>query len=307
MKDLLKKHKLVLISAVVAVAVLVIAFFAGGTLSDNTKTVVSSSASTSDTENYTEAETVSETVAETTSSDNKTEKKEQKNKDKKKTESKTDSSQTKNSTNEVVKKEKQSSNTIVSGSDKSSAKSNNISSRLNQSSSSMGNKGQKDKYLTDPIPEGKPKPVEPQEQETKNNIITCTFSISCSTILDNIEDLDPPDKIELVPDDGWILKPTKVEFKDGESVFDVLQRVCKDNNIHMEFSFTPIYNSAYIEGINNLYEFDCGSNSGWMYSVNDWYPNYGCSRYVLQDGDVVEWKYTCDLGYDIGGSNAIGN
>lgn len=305
MKDLLKKYKLILLSAVVAVAVLVIAFFAGGTLSDNTKTVVSPSASTADTANYTEAETVSETVAETTSSDNKTEKNEQKNKDKM-SESKTDSSQTQKSTNAVVKSAEQSSNTAVSGSDKSLVKSDKTSSRLNQSSNSTGNKGQKDKYLTDPIPEGKPKPVEPQEQETKNNKITCTFSISCSTILDNIKDLDPPDKIELVPNDGWILKPTKVEFKEGESVFDVLQRVCKENNIHMEFSFTPIYNSAYIEGINNLYEFDCGSNSGWMYSVNDWFPNYGCSRYVLQDGDVVEWKYTCDLGIDIGGSNAIG-
>lgn len=43
-----------------------------------------------------------------------------------------------------------------------------------------------------------------------------------------------------------------------------------------------MYNSAYIEGINNLYEFDCGSLSGWMYKVNEWFPNYGCSRYVLK-------------------------
>ena len=33
---------------------------------------------------------------------------------------------------------------------------------------------------------------------------------------------------------------------------------------------------------------------------------YGCSRYRLQDGDVVEWKYTCDLGNDIGGGEAVG-
>ena len=59
-------------------------------------------------------------------------------------------------------------------------------------------------------------------------------------------------------------------------------------------------NSAYVEGINNLYEFDVGSLSGWMYNVNGWYPNYGCSRYQVKDGDVVEWRYTCDLGYDLG-------
>ena len=82
--------------------------------------------------------------------------------------------------------------------------------------------------------------------------------------------------------------------------FDVLQRVCRDNAIHMESNWTPVYNSAYVEGINNLYEFDVGSLSGWMYNVNGWYPNYGCSRYQLKDGDVVEWCYTCDLGYDLG-------
>ena len=61
-----------------------------------------------------------------------------------------------------------------------------------------------------------------------------------------------------------------------------------------------MYSSAYVEGINNLYEFDVGSLSGWMYNVNGWYPNYGCSRYQVKDGDVVEWCYTCDLGEDLG-------
>ena len=161
------------------------------------------------------------------------------------------------------------------------------------------NKG-KDKYETDPVPEGKPLPVEPEDQQVdKKKSYTCTFSIECSTILNNLADLDP-DKRELVPSNGVILAPTKVTFYEGESVFDVLQRVCKEKGIHMESSWTPIYNSAYIEGIHNLYEFDCGELSGWMYRVNGWYPNYGCSRYQLADGEVVEWRYTCDLGNDVG-------
>mgnify|MGYP000547412666 FL=1 len=68
----------------------------------------------------------------------------------------------------------------------------------------------------------------------------------------------------------------------------------------MEYSFTPVYNSDYIEGINNLYEYDCGRGSGWMYCVNGWYPNYGCSRYIVQPGDEIEWHYTCDFGRDLG-------
>ena len=123
-------------------------------------------------------------------------------------------------------------------------------------------------------------------------------------ILDNMEKCDKQ-KRELVPEDGWILEPTEVVFFNGESVFQVLKRECKRRKIHMEFENTPIYNSAYIEGINNLYEFDVGELSGWMYSVNGWYPNYGCSRYALKDGDVVEWRYTCDLGFDVGGGYAV--
>ena len=37
-----------------------------------------------------------------------------------------------------------------------------------------------------------------------------------------------------------------------------------------------------------------------MYRVNGEFPNKGCSDYELNDGDVIEWAYTCDLGRDIG-------
>ena len=164
----------------------------------------------------------------------------------------------------------------------------------------------KDKYLTDPVPEGKPKPVEPEDTSVNTaKTYTCTFSIECSTILNNLSMLDPA-KLEMVPSGGVILSKTTVTFYEGESVYDVLQRLCKEKGIHMEAEWTPIYNSAYIEGIHNLYEFDCGALSGWMYKVNGWYPNYGCSRYQLKDGDVVEWRYTCDLGNDVGGAYAVG-
>ena len=166
--------------------------------------------------------------------------------------------------------------------------------------------GTKDQYLTDPVPAGKPNPVEPDENNiNKGQTYTCTFSIECSTILNNLDMLDP-EKLEMVPSNGVILETVTVTFYEGESVFDVLQRLCKEYGIHMEAEWTPIYNSAYVEGIHNLYEFDCGALSGWMYSVNDWYPNYGCSRYQLKDGDVVQWRYTCDLGNDVGGGYAVG-
>lgn len=137
------------------------------------------------------------------------------------------------------------------------------------------------------------------DEEVSGSSHKCTISISCATILNNMSDLKSG-KEEFVPSDGWILAASEVEFTEGESVHDVLQRVCKDAGIQMESSFTPAYNSAYVEGINNLYEFDCGQLSGWMYNVNGWFPNYGCSKYTVQDGDVINWVYTCNLGKDVG-------
>ena len=107
-------------------------------------------------------------------------------------------------------------------------------------------------------------------------------------------------KADYVPADGVILPVTETTFYEGETVFDVLQRLCRENDIPMESSWSPMYNSAYIEGIAQLYEFDCGELSGWMYSVNGVWPDYGCSGYTLHDGDTVVWSYTCDLGRDVG-------
>ncbi len=135
----------------------------------------------------------------------------------------------------------------------------------------------------------------------ENKKLTCTLSIRCDTILNNMN-LLKEEKKAMVPSDGVILETTTVTFSEGESVFDVLKWVTREQRIQMEFEFTPMYNSAYIEGIHNLYEFDCGDLPSWMYKVNGWFPNYGCSRYQLKQGDVIEWVYTCDLGKDVGGA-----
>ena len=69
----------------------------------------------------------------------------------------------------------------------------------------------------------------------------------------------------------------------------------------MDCVYSANYGSVYVQGINHLYEFSCGELSGWMYKVNGVFPNYGCSKYVLKNGDKIEWVYTCDLGRDVGG------
>ena len=134
-------------------------------------------------------------------------------------------------------------------------------------------------------------------QDTQN---LCTITIRCDTIFDNADALEEA-KAPYVPEDGVILPVTPVEFIPGETVFQVLQRVCEASELQLEYSWTPLYDSYYVEGINHLYEFDCGFESGWMYKVDGWFPNYGCSAYELQGGEEIVWYYTCKgLGTDVG-------
>lgn len=147
-------------------------------------------------------------------------------------------------------------------------------------------------------PDNSSKPDDPPKPETK---MSCTIEIRCDTILNNMGDLKKG-LDEFVPADGTILPTTTVTFTQGETVLDVLERVCTEWGIQLEYSWTPAYGSYYIEGINHLYEFSCGQQSGWMYKVNGWFPNYGCSKYILDDGDEIVWCYTCKgLGADVGG------
>ncbi|MDF2615801.1 MAG: hypothetical protein K0Q47_456 [Sedimentibacter sp.] len=149
----------------------------------------------------------------------------------------------------------------------------------------------------------KPYPAGLIEDDTeKSSQLKCTLSVTCTTVLDNMDILNP-EKKEIVPEDGIIFQEQEVVFYEGDSVFDVLLREMKNNKIHMEYVMTPLYDSNYIEGIGNLYELDCGELSGWVYLVNGLSPSYGSSSYKLSDGDVVEWKYTCNLGRDVGAEN----
>ncbi len=139
---------------------------------------------------------------------------------------------------------------------------------------------------------------------------TVTVSIRCDAILENYDDLDPSLRSEeFVPSDGMILPPTEYVLREGDTAFDILSRAVRYNKIQMEFQGADknSFGSVYIQGINYLYEFSCGPHSGWLYKVDGEFPNYGCSKYKLHDGQNIEWIYTCDLGMDAGYTWAEGD
>lgn len=157
-----------------------------------------------------------------------------------------------------------------------------------------------------PSQEEKPSQEQPEEKEDKKNPEDeapkegehkVFISIRCDTAVDKGMNLDSQ-WAGIVPSSGTILAKTKVEFQEGDTVFDVLCRIRDTYKIHVSYRGTN--GAQYVDGINNLYEFDGGRWSGWMYCVNDWYPNYGCGQYAVKNGDVIEWNYTCNLGRDLG-------
>ncbi len=147
-----------------------------------------------------------------------------------------------------------------------------------------------------------------EQQETRQEqatpIVAATekqyvyIEINAYSILNNMDQLQVGKDV-FVPNDGVILPMTKIEIQDGDSVMDILKRLCDATGIQLEYSYLPIYESHYIEGLNHLYEFDCGQGSGWVYKVNNWKPNYGVSQYIVKEDDVISFNYTCDYGNDL--------
>lgn len=152
----------------------------------------------------------------------------------------------------------------------------------------------------DEKPSENPLPITEEAAEEVPQEDFVTITISCKKAVLNYDKLSEEAKNSLVvPESGIILPETRVLIKGGETVFDVLKKVCMENKIHLESSYTPVFESAYIEGINNLYEFQCGPLSGWMYSVGGDFVGHGSSSHVLKAGDKIVFEYTCDLGRDL--------
>lgn len=131
---------------------------------------------------------------------------------------------------------------------------------------------------------------------------TVTLEIESKSLVSH-EDLLKPELRAFVPTDGVILEKQAYVLREGDTAFDLLQRATRYHQIQMEYQGANdnAFKSAYIQGINYLYEFSAGAQSGWMYAVNGEFPNVGVSRYKLKDGDELQFKYTTKMGDDIGG------
>lgn len=165
------------------------------------------------------------------------------------------------------------------------------------------------------VTETKPKTTEEKKSTTasatEKDGITCFVEIDCRNAKKNLSSLKKG-KANFVPKNGYILQKTAVNLPKGSTAFDALKKACKENvctdnckyckknGIQLESSFTPAYQSYYVEGIHQLYEKDCGSLSGWMFSVDGVFPDVSSSVFELKGNETISFVYTASMGDDIG-------
>lgn len=126
--------------------------------------------------------------------------------------------------------------------------------------------------------------------EKPDAIGTVTLSIRCDAALSH------PDAAQL-PEDGVILAAVEIPLAPGDTAYTLLTEAAQAFGIHMESSGSP--GMRYVQGVGNLYEFELGDLSGWLYFVNGESPSVGCDQYTPAPGDRIEWRYTLEMGNDL--------
>lgn len=128
---------------------------------------------------------------------------------------------------------------------------------------------------------------EPEEPEKPEGTVTVS-----------IQDMIPtPEGEDWPAARGTILDKTNVEIQKGDTVVDVIERACNENDL--EIDITGREDSRYIKSIAGLGEFDRGAGSGWMGTLNGWFTDKGLGAFEVQSGDVITVEYTLDRGSDL--------
>ena len=87
----------------------------------------------------------------------------------------------------------------------------------------------------------------------------------------------------------------------GNKIPESLKNVMASRGISIQYDSMP-YDGNPVR----LGEFDYCQGSGWVYSVDGTFPNYGFSDYFPQDGDVVRVMFTLWYGSDVGDRGSVG-
>lgn len=91
----------------------------------------------------------------------------------------------------------------------------------------------------------------------------------------------------------WIQPTVVYDQPEGTTAMDVFRQVLTANG------YTYEAKGSYVQAVikpdgTKVAEFSKGQNSGWLFRVNDDFPDVAMDEYQLQDGDVLEVLFTAD-------------
>jgi len=118
-----------------------------------------------------------------------------------------------------------------------------------------------------------------QGASTAPEPVNVTLSVSCSTAIEA-----GSATAQAVSDNGAMRHAT-LRLNAGTTVYEAL--VASGATL----SSSGTAPGVYIAAIDGLPEGEAGPQSGWKYYVNGTAPGVSSDRYVLSNGDVVEWRY----------------
>ncbi len=134
--------------------------------------------------------------------------------------------------------------------------------------------------------------------------VTISFEDYGIRLEKDMKDIEP----ELQEPLGEIFPQTRVKLVAGDTIASVTIRFLEAQGVGHSNAGT-VESNFYLASIKSftaggtaygaLGEFDAGSGSGWMITLNDWFINQGADAFAVEDGDVIRWQYTCQLGKDI--------
>ncbi len=129
--------------------------------------------------------------------------------------------------------------------------------------------------------------------DNKSNKTTnsCTISVSCGELIDN-DDLDAELRGK-VPDGGVILPETETAISSGDTVYDILEKVCSEEKIDMTVEDSST--GKFVTGIGGFSSGDAGSMSGWIFRVNGESLTESAGKAEVMPGDVIEWEFVTDF------------
>ena len=76
---------------------------------------------------------------------------------------------------------------------------------------------------------------------------------------------------------------------DGDTVFSILKKCSARNDFSLNYTYYEQFDSIMIDSING----DINGDNGryWQYYVNGELPMIGCDKYMVSNGDHIEWSF----------------